>query len=168
MYSSAGQHRRTFLNGYGGMMSALATHEDANLILKLYDLRREPVMREARKFVGGLNITSADQIVALYMDFASEQNAYLRQATSFWEMAASLVLHGALNEGLFLDNAGELFFIYAKFHPYIAEIREKLQAPGFLAHSEKLIHRSPEAQDRLRSMLERQRMMAQRRAEAQK
>ena len=149
-------------------MSALATHEDANLILKLYDLRREPMMREARKFVAGLNVTSGDQIVALFMDSTSQQNAYLRQATSFWEMAASLVLHGALHEGLFLDNAGELFFIYAKFHPHIAEIREKLKAPGFLAHSEKLIHHSSEAQERLRAMLERQKLMAQRRVEAQK
>jgi len=149
-------------------MSALATHEDANLILKLYDLRREPVMREARKFIAGLNITSAEQIVALYSDFSTQQNAYLRQATTFWEMAASLVLHGALHEGLFLDNAGELFFIYAKFHPYIPEIREKLKAPAFLANSEKLIHRSADAQERLRSMLERQKLMAQRRAEVQK
>jgi hypothetical protein len=149
-------------------MSALATHEDANLILKLYDLRREPVMREARNFIASLDFNSADQIVALYMDFGSQQNAYLRQATTFWEMAASLVLHGALHEGLFLDNAGELFFIYAKFHPYIAEIREKLKAPAFLAHSEKLIHRSPEAQERLRGMLERQKLMAQRRSEARK
>jgi hypothetical protein len=149
-------------------MSALATHEDANLILKLYDLRREPVMREARRFIGGLNVTSADQVVAIYMDFGSPQNAYIRQATTFWEMAASLVLHGALHEGLFLDNAGEMFFIFAKFHPYLAEIRQKLNAPAFLAQSEKLIHHSPDAQERLRGMLERQKLMAQRRAEAQK
>src|SRR5581483_3950410 len=117
-----------------------ATHADAELVLKLYDLRRESVMREARNFIAGFNPQSADEIVALVNVSGTKENAYFRQVTSFWEMAATLVLHGTLNEGLFLDVAGELFFIYAKFAPFLEEVRAKLEMPGFLAKSEEIIN----------------------------
>lgn len=142
-----------------------ATHADAELVLKLYELRRESVMREARKFIGGFNPQSADEIIAL-INAQSQENAYFRQVTSFWEMAAALVLHGALHEGLFLDTCGELFFVYAKFHPFVAEVRERQGNPNFLANAEKLINHTDIAQQKLQGFIARLKKMAERRAQA--
>jgi hypothetical protein len=143
-----------------------ATHDDAELILKLYDLRREPVMRQARSFIAGFNPQSADDVVQLINASGTPENAYFRQATSFWEMAASLVLRGALHEGLFLDNAGEMFFIFAKFAPFLAEVREKINQPMFLAKSDAVINHTSDAQERLAATLARMKKMAERRAQA--
>jgi hypothetical protein len=143
-----------------------ATHDDAELILKLYDLRREAVMRQARSFIAGFNPQSADDVLKLFHAAGTTENAYLRQVTSFWEMAASLVLRGSLHEGVFLDNAGEMFFIFAKFAPFLAEVREKLDQPLFLAKAEAVINHTSEAQERLASTIARQKKMAERRAQA--
>jgi hypothetical protein len=145
-----------------------ATHADAELILKLYELRRESVMRQARNFIAGYNPQSADEIVTLINSFGSDENAYFRQVTSFWEMAAALVTNGALHEGLFLDTCGELIFVFAKFQPFLAEVREKLGNPGFLAKAEEIINHTATAQARLQAMLARQKKMAERRAQAAK
>ncbi len=144
-----------------------ATHADADLVLRLYDLRREPVMREARKFIAGFNPQSADDIVALVYATTPE-NAYFRQVTTFWEMAASLVHHGAMHEGLFLDTCGELFFVFAKFAPYLAEVRQKLENPNFLAQSEKIVNHTEIAKNKLSAFMARQKKMAERRAQASK
>ncbi len=143
-----------------------ATHADAELILKLYDLRRESVMREARGFLASFQPQSAQDIVKVFEASASPENAYMRQVTTFWEMAASLVLRGALHEGIFLDNAGEMFFIFAKFAPFLAEVREKLEQPAFLGRCETVINHTSEAQDRLTAMIARQKKVAERRAQA--
>ena len=143
-----------------------ATHDDAELILRLYDLRREAVMREARNFIANFHPQSAEDVVKVFESWGSKENAYIRQVTSFWEMAASLVLRGALNEGLFLDNAGELFFIFAKFAPHLPEIRQRLDQPSFLARCETLIQHTSEAQERLTAMIARQKKIAERRAQA--
>jgi hypothetical protein len=123
-----------------------ATPKDAEFILKLYDLRREAEMRKARNFIGGEfwpeSIADYDKLMG---DMRSPHNAWLRQVISFWEMAASLVLHGCIHEQLFIENAGEMFFVYAKFRPLLKDIREKYQSPEFLANTEKLIHNSAAA-----------------------
>jgi hypothetical protein len=143
-----------------------ATHHDAELVLKLYDLRRESVMRKARAFIAGFNPQSADDVVKLVNSFGTEENAYFRQVLTFWEMAAALVTNGALHEGLFLDTCQELFFVFAKFQPFLAEIREKLGNPGFMGKTEHIATHTDVAQRKLEAMLARQKNMAQRRAEA--
>ncbi len=143
-----------------------ATHADAELILKLYDLRREPVMRQARSFIAGFNPQSAEDILNLVNSFGTDENAYFRQVTTFWEMAAALVTNGALHEGLFLDTCGELFFVFAKIQPFLAEVREKLGNPGFLSKSEQIVTHTEVAQRKLQAMLSRQKSMAERRAQA--
>lgn len=140
-----------------------ATHADAELILKLYDMRREPVMREARKFLVGFFPQSAEDILGIVNAFGSQENAYFRQVVGYWEMAASLVLRGSLHEGLFLDNAGELFFVYGKFAPFINEIRAEL-GPQVLARCEELINHTSEGQQRLSAVIARQKKLAERRA----
>lgn len=143
-----------------------ATHQDAELILKLYDLRRETVMRQARSFIAGFYPQSADDVVQLINASGTQENAYFRQATSFWEMAASMVLRGALHEGLLLDNAGEMFFVFAKFAPFLAEVREKINQPLFLAKTEAVINHTSEGQERLAVTLARLKKMSERRAQA--
>jgi hypothetical protein len=143
-----------------------ATHADADLVLKLYDLRREPVMRKARNFIAGFSPQSADDVVNLINSFGTEENAYFRQVITFWEMAAALVTNGALHEGLFLDTCQELFFVFAKIQPFLPEVREKLTNPGFMGKAEYIATHTEVAQRKLEAMLTRQKNMAQRRAEA--
>ncbi len=144
-----------------------ATHADAELVLKLYEMRREPVMRDARKFMGGFNPQSADEIIAL-IQAQTPENAYFRQVTSFWEMAAALVYHGTIHEGLFLDTQGEMFFVFAKLAPYLEEVRAKLENPNLMAQTEKLIKHTAIAQEKLAAFTERLKTMAARRAQAAK
>jgi len=126
-----------------------ATHYDAELILKLYDLRRETVMREARNYFATFNPTSGDDVMAIFMAFEKKENAYLRQVLSYWEMAAALVNHGTINAALAQDTLGEMVFVYAKVQPYVKAVREKLGEPMFLQNMEKAIEGSPEGRERL-------------------
>lgn len=133
-----------------------ATHADAELILKLYDLRREAEMRKARNFIFNFWPESAQDIVNLFMNFGSQENAWARQVGGYWEMAASLVTRGTLDPDLFFDNNGEMFFVYAKFHPFLKELRDHFQEPSIFANVEKLVQSTPEARDRLQRILTRQ------------
>ena len=128
-----------------------ASHADAELILKLYDLRREPEMRKARAwYIGQFWPQSADEIIAVVRAMNTPENAWFRQVGGYWGMAASLVSHGALNEELFLEPSisGEMFFVFAKLEPFLKDLREKMQNPGFGAAIEKLIHSTQLAKDR--------------------
>ena len=124
----------------------MANHHDAELILKLYDLRREAEMRKARTFLGfefwPNNAEDFAKVAA-----GSEGNRYWRQGISFWSMAADLVLHGCLDESLFLDTAGEMFFFFAKFKPFLADIRKT--QPDAFKPIETLINRSEAGKQKL-------------------
>ncbi|MDQ1592429.1 MAG: hypothetical protein QOG71_3056 [Pyrinomonadaceae bacterium] len=140
----------------------MGKYEDADLILKLYDLRREETMRKARTWLAMFNPESVQDI----LDVATgENNAYLRQVMSYWDMAASLVNNGAIDEKMFSDANGEHFFYYAKFEPFIEELREKF-GPQMWTHLEQLIMRSPNAKERLAKVREMSKAMAARRAMA--
>lgn len=130
------------------METTLAAREDAATILKLYELRQEPVLRKARAWMTGeFWPGSAEEILIVVNDSGSEQNRWFRQVTSYWEMAAALVNHGVLAPDLFVDANGEPFFLAAKFWPYLAEVRK--QMPGFLVQTEKLTERSAAARQKL-------------------
>src|SRR3954463_10379628 len=127
----------------------MANHHDADVVMKLYELRREPVMRKARHFMAfEFWPASAAEVIELANAGGTENNAYLRQVLSFLEMATSLPLHGAVDPELFLDWNGEVVFLFAKFKPLLAELREKFN-PGFLGNVEKFIQSSASAKDRL-------------------
>jgi hypothetical protein len=133
-------------------MAKKATAHDAQLILKLYDLRREAEMRKARHwFTVEFWPRSADDFLKVANAFPSQENAWMRQVGGYWDMAASLVLHGALNEELFLQPgvSGEMFFIFAKIHPFLKEIREKMNNPDAFANIEKIATGSKTARKRL-------------------
>jgi hypothetical protein len=148
------------------MSESQPTHHDADLILKLYDLRREPVMREARKFVGQLSLKSLDDLVALASAFGTSEQAYLRQVAGYWEMAASLVNRGALNRELALDNFQEMFFVYAKIQPYLEAFRQKMAMPQFMRQAQQLAESSAQTRERTAAMQRTQAEMARRRQEA--
>lgn len=137
------------------MSNSQATPQDAELILKLYDLRREPVMREARNFLFGFMPQSADDLMAVIGDFSLKESAYLRQVVGYWDMAASLVLRGALNEELARDNFQEMLFVYSKLEPFLAEVRKQTGMEGLAAHIQKFVESSPEAQARVKRFQER-------------
>lgn len=134
------------------METNLAAREDAATILKLYELRTDPVMREARQWMGAeFWPTSAREVLDILRDFGSQHNCWLRQVTSYWEMAAALVNHGILAAALFCDTNGEPFFLLAKFSPFLAEIRQ--QHPGFLKQLDLLCEQSTQARQKLEQMM---------------
>lgn len=106
-------------------MDRTPTHHDAELVLRLYELRREPVMRENRdKFLRGFwpkDETEAVAVIALDHPL----NVAYRQVTTYWEMAYALCKHGTLSPELLLDSSGEGLFAYARLEPYLAAIRAK-------------------------------------------
>jgi|SRR5918911_170686 hypothetical protein len=139
--------------------------KSAELILKLYDLRREEVMRQARNWYFTFNPESAEDVAATAR---GEHSAFYRMVTTYWEMACSLVNHGAIDQQMFLDANGEQNFVFAKIQPYLARIREMSQHPGYLAHLEKLVMSQPDAEARLAHIREMaKQMLAARTAQAQ-
>ncbi len=134
------------------MERMLATPSDAEIILKLYELRTEAVMREARAWVTGqFWPATAEEYFAVALNPADPHNAFVRQVISYWEMAAAMVVHGALSAELFVDCNGEGFFLLAKFAPFLDAIREK--NPSFMAKTTELISRFSSAAQRYDAVL---------------
>ena len=139
-------------------------YEDANLILKLYELRREEVMRKARDwFFLQFNPGSVQDITAAAM---GEHSAYYRMVTTYWDMAASFVNHGAIDAQMFNDANGEHLAVFAKLEPFLEEIRTISGMPQYLQHLEKLVMGMPDAKERLTAMRERMKQITAMRAEA--
>jgi hypothetical protein len=129
------------------MERMLATPADAEIILKLYQLRTEAVMRQARAWVvGEFWPRTAKEFFAVADNPADPHNACLRQVLSYWEMAAAMVLHGAVSAELFVDCNGEGFFLLAKFAPILEAIRDK--NPGILVKTSELVNRFSAAAQR--------------------
>src|ERR1700688_1677499 len=130
----------------------LASPADAEIILKLYDLRRETVMRQARAWViGEFWPATAEEYFALVADFADPHNAFFRQVITYWEMAAAMVLHGAVSAELFVDCNAEGFFLLAKFSHILEAIREKM--PTFMNKTSELVNRFTAASARYEAVL---------------
>jgi hypothetical protein len=149
-------------------MAKKATTSDAHLILELYDLRREAEMRKARNWwAGEFFPQSADEFMKVAFAMGSQENNWLRQVGGYWGMAASFVLQGVLNEELFLQPAfsGEMFFMFAKVHPFLKELREKSGDPNMFLNIEKVIMHSKWGRQRLQFVLKRVEMMRQKRME---
>ena len=121
--------------------------EEAELILKLYELRRDEALREARTcFAVEFNPQSAGDIVAL-MRSGHPQSARYRMVTTFWEMAAALVTHGSIDPKLFHAANTEHMAIFAKLAPFIEEVRATFGLPGYLAELEKVARSAPHAEE---------------------
>ena len=134
------------------MERMLATPADAEIILRLYELRTETVMRQARAWMTGeFWPATAEEFFAVAENPADSHNAWLRQVLTYWEMAAAMVLHGAVSAELFVDCNAEGFFMLAKFSPILDGIREK--NPGFLMKTAELVNRFSAASQRYEAVL---------------
>ena len=142
------------------------TAADAQLIMQLYDLRREAEMRKARSWYAGWWPASTDDVLQVLNAFGAPENAWFRQVNGYWDMAASFVLRGALNEELFFDNGGEMWFTFAKLAPFIKEVRQKANIPQGFTRVEKVATRTKDGRDRLAMMAKRGEAMRARMAKA--
>ncbi len=125
--------------------------EDVNIILRLYELRREETMRKARDwFTTDFNPESTQDLLAVMV--SPEHNAAYRMVTSYWDMAAAFVNHGSIEEQLFNDIHFEQIAVYAKIQPFLAEFRAATNAPYYLTHLEQLVRRMPDVEERLATM----------------
>jgi hypothetical protein len=123
----------------------MATAADAGVVLELYKLRQEEGLRAARKFIAfEFWPKDLEELRAVSRAPGTDKNAFWRQVMSYWEMAASLVLRGAVDPDLFLDSQGEGVFLYAKFHHWHAET-EKESGNIFMKNTATLIEKYPAA-----------------------
>jgi hypothetical protein len=121
--------------------------KSADLIMKLYDLRREETMRKARNWMFTFNPTTVEDVEKTMMD--PEVGGYLRMVLSYWDMAASFVNHGAIDADMFNETAGEHIGVFAKMEPFIADLRTKWEQPDAFKHLEKVIYDTPGGKEKL-------------------
>ncbi len=121
--------------------------KSAELLIQLYDLRREATMREARKWIGTFNPKSAEDVAKTMMD--PDVGGYFRMVISYWDMAASFVNHGAIDAKMFDDANGEHLFVYCKLRPFLPAMREMFGMDEWLANLEKVITDLPDGAERI-------------------
>ncbi len=109
-----------------------ATYDDVNLILKLYEIRREDKMRAARSwFVANFKCKSMAEFGELCPP-GSDANAMVRQVTSYWDMAASFITAGVLNDELFFQSNRELLLVWLRVEPIAADVRAAFKDPNYM------------------------------------
>jgi hypothetical protein len=136
--------------------------ESATLNLQLFDLRREPVLREARDWV--IREFNPDSFAELAALVGGSRNASFRMVYGYWDMAASLVTSGAIDADAFRSAHGEIFAAFSKIHPFLAELRAASREQQFCAHMEAVVLGAPGAL----AILERRRASARAAAEARR
>jgi hypothetical protein len=142
----------------------MSKQDEAGLILRLYELRREEVMRKARDwfFMEFHPETMEDYQKALF----SEHSNYVRMVPTYWEMAASLVNHGAISLDLFNDTNGEHIGVFAKIEPLLPQLRSFFSPEAF-KNLEKLIDSTPDGRKKAAAFRERMKTIRAQRAAAQ-
>jgi hypothetical protein len=135
--------------------------ESALLNLKLFELRREPVLREARQwFIRDFNPETFEEAVAIV---SGERNASFRMVLGYWDTAASLVTSGAIDASSFLAANGEIIGAFSKIQPFLELARAATQEPEFCRHIEAVVLTAPDAQATLARRREAWRAAAKRR-----
>jgi hypothetical protein len=148
-------------------MGKKASAKDAELILKLYELRREAELRKARNWwLWEFSPRNADDFLKVANASGTQENNWLRQGGSYWGMAASLVRQGVLDEELFLRPAcsGEMFFMFAKVYPFLPELREKLGDKEVFLDIEEVVMGTKWGRERLKFILKRIEAMREKKA----
>ena len=130
----------------------MSKHHDAELILKLYDLRREKTMREARNWFFMFNPQSPKDFADV---LTSDKSGLYRMVVSYWDMACSFVNNGAIDAQMFNDANGEHIFVYAKMEPFLEALRAETGNPEYLAHLEKVVKAIPNYEPRIVAVRER-------------
>jgi hypothetical protein len=128
--------------------------QQAELILKLYELRREEVMRKARGFIGGEFLpSSADDLVA-QVSAGNERSGFILQVYGYWDMVAAFVIHGALSEQLVYDTCQEMYFQYSKIRPCLEGFREKMNLPEWMKNLQSVAEATEQSRTRVKLMRE--------------
>lgn len=132
-------------------------YESANLLLKLYELRREETIRKARDWFIGFSPNSAQDVIDAVR---GKDGAAYRMVVSYWDMAASFVSHDVIDEEMFNDTILEHIAVYSKVQPYIEELRDIFGEPAYLKHLERLVMRVPNIEARMSQMRKRMKVIA--------
>ena len=136
------------------------TYDDAELVMKLYDLRREERLRAARAwFVSSFSARSLGEVMEKY-PLGSDHNAYYRMVSTYWDMASSFVVRGIVHEELFFESSGELLIVWEKMKDFVTDLRAVRKNPILYSNLEKaankyvawLNRQAPEAYDSIRAM----------------
>jgi hypothetical protein len=127
--------------------------QQAELLLHLYELRREAVMRQARSYVGGGQFQphSAEEFIDCIRK-GDQQTSYILQVFGYWDMVCAFVVHGTLSEGLVYDTCQEMYFQWAKIQPYIKTFRRELNLPEWMQSIERVVDGSPKGRRRIAAM----------------
>lgn len=122
-------------------MDTKPTHEQANLQLKLYDLRREARLRQARDwFFKNYFVENFDDHMKV-APFGSENGVFVMMVISYWDQACAMLNYGVLHEDLFFETSGEFFGVWERVKPIVPQFRERFLAKHFLSHLEKAAQR---------------------------
>lgn len=130
----------------------MSKQEEGDLILKLYELRREAVMRQARDWY--FREFNPESLADVNSAMFSEHSGHLRMVMTYWDMAAALVNHGSISAELFNDANGEHIAVFSKLEPILGEMRAAY-GPQTLANLEKLIDATPKGRERTAMIRER-------------
>jgi hypothetical protein len=126
--------------------------QQAELILHLYELRREPVMRQARSYVGGPFNPASPEDLLVAIRKGDQQTSFILQVFGYWDMLCAFVLHGALTEALVYDTCQEMYFQYAKIQPHIKAFRREMNLPEWMQNIEMVVEGSPKGRRRIAAM----------------
>jgi hypothetical protein len=113
------------------MSKETADYHDADLVLRLYEMRREPVMRESRAAIVGKFWPKSYEDIQAFARAEHPMNAAYRQVSSYWEMVYGIVRHGIVNADFFLESNGEGMFFFARLHPFLEQIRRDTSPTAF-------------------------------------
>lgn len=117
-------------------MTQRPTYDDANLLLKLYDMRREERLRQARAwFTAQFKPKTLEELQKLTPG-GTEENASYRMVVTYWEMVASFITSGVLNKDLFFQSGRELLVVYVRLRPVLPELRDAQKDPFLYQHLE--------------------------------
>jgi hypothetical protein len=135
----------------------------ADTLLKLYELRTEPTLRQARSwFVFEFHPNTAQDVLAAWLGPGHESAPY-RMVTTYWDMAASLVVQNAIPAEMFNAANTEHIAVYAKLRPFLADVRTLTQYPDYLINLERVVGMMPQPEERIaifERYLNRQRKLA--------
>jgi hypothetical protein len=134
------------------MAKSKSSVQQAELILRLYDLRRETVMRQARSYIGNqFQPRTAEEFIDSIRK-GDQHTAFILQVFGYWDMVCAFVVHGTLSEGLVYDTCQEMYFQWAKIQPYVQTFRREMNLPEWMQNIEKVIGGSAKGRRRITAM----------------
>jgi hypothetical protein len=137
----------------------------AELLLKLYELRRETVMRQARSFIGGEFLPSSTADLVSQVSAGDQRSSFILQVYGYWDMVSAFVLHGAVSEALVYDTCQEMYFQYSKIQPCLEGFRQQMNLPEWMRSLQAVAEYSEQSRARLKVMRDNiERMAATRQA----